>query len=225
MLTVNGTEVQHVYVNQQAVNYMVKDGKLVWADPAIYLQSTSSVDTYIDTGLKAQNFSEIACTYQIVGTNAYVCVFGGRQGTKNNEIDWRRLEQRYKCGYGTNSYYYTPASSFFDKHTVRYSEGSVYLDGTIRISNITQTAFTGTKNVYLFGMNDNGEVQSASKAALKIHNAKFYIDNNLVRDFVPVPTGLVIGNFTVPSNGMFDIVNQQFYANQGTGEFAIGMDE
>lgn len=41
---------------------------------------------------------------------------------------------------------------------------------------------------------------------------------------VPVPQGLKIGNFTVPSNGMYDMVEQKFYPNAGTGEFVYGKD-
>lgn len=46
----------------------------------------------------------------------------------------------------------------------------------------------------------------------------------LIRYFVPVPQGMKIGSFTVPSNGLFDIVNQQFYGNQGTGTFSFNQD-
>ena len=46
-----------------------------------------------------------------------------------------------------------------------------------------------------------------------------------VRDFVPVPAGLQIGNFVVPSNGMWDVVEQKFYGNKGTGNFMYGVGE
>ena len=55
----------------------------------------------------------------------------------------------------------------------------------------------------------------------------FYVDwgDTLIRHFVPVPTGLVIGNYTVPENGMFDIVTQTFYANPGAGNFQYGKEQ
>ena len=53
----------------------------------------------------------------------------------------------------------------------------------------------------------------------------FNKDGNLVRYFVPVKKGLTIGTYTTPSVGMFDIVEQQFYGNEGTGEFLINKDE
>jgi len=45
-----------------------------------------------------------------------------------------------------------------------------------------------------------------------------------MRHFVPVPKDLVIGDFTVPSHGMFEIVEQRFYPNAGTGDFDIDRD-
>lgn len=58
----------------------------------------------------------------------------------------------------------------------------------------------------------------------KIYITTIMEDNNLIMKLVPVPTNLQIGSFTVPSNGMFDIVNQQFYPNQGSGTFTYGKD-
>ena len=54
---------------------------------------------------------------------------------------------------------------------------------------------------------------------------KIYQNGVLVRHFVPVPCGLQIGDFVVPSNGMWDIVEQKFYGNMGTGDFIYGVDE
>lgn len=68
-------------------------------------------------------------------------------------------------------------------------------------------------------------ISSSSNFLLgKIYTTIIMEDNNLIMKLVPVPTDLQIGSFTVPSNGMFDIVNQQFYANQGSGTFTYGKD-
>ena len=58
-----------------------------------------------------------------------------------------------------------------------------------------------------------------------VYDVKIYEDDTLVRHFVPVPCGLKIGDYTVPQNGMWDIVEQKFYGNSGTGEFLYGSDE
>ena len=58
-----------------------------------------------------------------------------------------------------------------------------------------------------------------------MYYAKIWDNDTLVRHFVPVPCGLQIGDFVVPSNGMWDIVEQKFYGNMGTGDFIYGVDE
>jgi hypothetical protein len=81
-----------------------------------------------------------------------------------------------------------------------------------------------SQSVVLF--NRKASINSASNYLLgEIYTTEIWEDNNLIKKLVPVPTGLQIGDFTVPSNGMFDIVNQQFYPNQGTGTFTYGKDE
>ena len=58
----------------------------------------------------------------------------------------------------------------------------------------------------------------------RIYYTKIWDNDVLIRHFVPVPCGLKIGDFVVPSNGMWDIVEQKFYGNSGTGEFIYGVD-
>ena len=57
---------------------------------------------------------------------------------------------------------------------------------------------------------------------LKIYYFKVYDKGKLVRNFVPVQQGAKIGDFVVPDNGMWDIVEQKFYPNAGTGRFTYG---
>lgn len=61
-------------------------------------------------------------------------------------------------------------------------------------------------------------------AHAKMFYYKIWQGENLVRYFVPVPCGLKIGDFVVPENGMWDIVEQKFYGNSGTGDFIYGVD-
>lgn len=55
-----------------------------------------------------------------------------------------------------------------------------------------------------------------------VYYFKILKDDILIQHLVPVPKGLQIGYYTVPSNGMWDIVEQKFYPNQGTGAFTLG---
>ena len=61
-------------------------------------------------------------------------------------------------------------------------------------------------------------------STIKVYSVIITSDSDIVMHLVPVPAGLQIGDYTVPSNGMFDIVSQKFYGNSGTGEFEFGTD-
>ncbi len=57
------------------------------------------------------------------------------------------------------------------------------------------------------------------------YDVVIYNGDTLLGHFIPVPAGMVIGNYTVPANGMWDVVGQKFYGNSGTGDFIYGVDE
>ena len=75
---------------------------------------------------------------------------------------------------------------------------------------------TSTKpNIILFGFNnanDNGTPRIVNQ---KIYNAKIYYNNELLHDFIPV-----LDYTSIPC--MYDKVTEQFFYNQGTGQFAAG---
>ena len=78
--------------------------------------------------------------------------------------------------------------------------------------------------MYLFDVNNMDGMRTGPLKG-RIWYALLWDDDTLARYFVPVPCGLKIGDFIVPSNGMWDIVEQKFYGNMGTGDFIYGVDE
>ena len=65
-----------------------------------------------------------------------------------------------------------------------------------------------------------------SMVFFKLNRFKIYNSSNvLVRDFIPVKSGMEIGNQTITANGMWDAVNQTFYGNLGSGSFDFHIDE
>ena len=66
----------------------------------------------------------------------------------------------------------------------------------------------------------------SSHSTFELHYLKIWDNGTLVRDMVPVPACMKIGNFVVPENGMWDIVEQKFYGNaNSTGTIIYGRDE
>jgi len=67
--------------------------------------------------------------------------------------------------------------------------------------------------MYLFARNN--DIRSIIKhKGLKIYSTKIYSNNQLVRDFVPAQYN---GQY-----GMWDLVEDKFYPNKGTGTFTVG---
>lgn len=81
----------------------------------------------------------------------------------------------------------------------------------------TNNGYYPTNSIYLGAINFNGSAnQNLSNS--KIYIAKFYDNNTLVRNFIPCYR---ISDNTI---GMYDLVNNEFYTNQGTGTFIKGND-
>ena len=96
-------------------------------------------------------------------------------------------------------------------YEVILQKNSISLNGTITEINKLDLS-DGAFNIYLFTINDQGS-PSANKLKGKIYYAKFYDDNTLVRDFVPVQTGC-------GDAAMYDKVTQQLFYNKGSGAFS-----
>ena len=68
-------------------------------------------------------------------------------------------------------------------------------------------------NLTIFGLNQNGTI--TQNGQVRLYSFKIYDGNTLVRDFVPsIRT-------TDDSIGLYDVQNNQFYTNSGTGSFII----
>ncbi len=221
--------------------YTIINGRLLWANPNIYLQSSGT--QYINTGITAESNTSLILNYQIdnvrdISSNTRNHICGGSAGyTKMGNF-----YATFWCTTETNTYYWLNTSNLgagntvgqFVDYTARYR---IELNGT----NINTKSYLYKNNVLIFNKtNVTGEItqtlpisifaRTANNTATntffigKIYDCTIYKNNIKQQYLVPVPTNLQIGSFTVPSNGMFDIVNQQFYVNQGSGTFTYGKD-
>lgn len=92
---------------------------------------------------------------------------------------------------------------------------------------LSQTRGTPENNsILLFAMHtvSGGANIYTRNNGMFIYAARFYEDGVLMRNFIPVPACMKIGDFVVPENGLWDTVEQKFYGNYGTGEFIYGHD-
>ena len=194
-----------------------------------YIQSSGT--QYINTGYKHNTF---ATKYEmnIAITNAtpqYNTIFGSRityngneafylgfRGTTNNIA--ANQNRWFTCIGGTQKDFLDIEKIVLNqRYTMVGDKDGWVKDGT------TMSGFSGavsnttaTLNDYIFADNDNGSANE--KSSMRVYYFKIYESGTLVRDFVPCyrKSDSVIG--------LYDLVNDVFYTNQGSGTFTKGSD-
>lgn len=229
-----------------------ENGRLIGADENLYLQSTGT--QIIDTAYLPKELTRVEAILRIprdgwasVGQNCDGQLFGAVDQVNSTvlEINFGGCDgnawQEYTlypwiCVNGTAN---CPINNLKISLETKASKSEVIVDAKNKIAkygsfqkNFTQAKRTaGTVSIAIFGYKKlfaTGKTEYRyynRNSRLYIYRAKILEDDVLVHHFVPVPACMRIGNFIVPENGMWDIVNQQFYGNSGTGSFIYGRDE
>ncbi len=107
---------------------------------------------------------------------------------------------------------YSNLSSYNTKRKVSLSKKGLYVDDILQKDYSNIADFTSSYSLYLFGKQNTTVLSSG----VRIYFAKIYDNDILVRYFIPC--------YRKADNiaGMYDLVNGNFYTNQGTGEFILG---
>ena len=175
-----------------------------------YIESTGT--QYIDTGFTPNNKTRMLLDFQYTSLG----VDRGRiAGTRYDS-----LSQGFYLGLYNGTYWYAAYNigSFVGTHanTQRHifdlNQDKAYLDDVL-VMQFDPVEFTGYGNIYLFSW--SAPIIDYNSYA-KIYNCKIWDNNMLVRDFIPC-----YRKFD-GVKGMFDLVNNKFYENAGTGTFLKG---
>ena len=202
--------------------YTIAGGKLINADPDVYIQSSgeqlirTNVVPANNVGVKTHfayiQLTELASPIFATYSPHFYC------GTNNGVT-------LFTCGYGPGSGYSNPVLSVNElvmnhKYTLMFNynnSGYIIFDDVVR--NINYFDFDGNdKNITLL------HPSSDTKTIAKLYDITISRSNDIIRTMVPVPAGLRIGDYTVPSNGMWDMMEQKFHQNSGTSEFIYGRE-
>lgn len=204
------------------INYSVSDKKLVWVNPEVYLRGFGG--QYIDTGVNGNNDNlKFEVKYEWVNMpeeNSYLGVFGNYSGTEAGNVT--RIIQYGNMRTHAN---FNTAAEQSDNFSQTRKSGDVFvdfLDSSSYKSNGKVLKLDGNKgtvnnkNILLFA-------EAVERPAdIKIYYFKIWDGDTLIRYFLPVKKGMVIGTQTIPSAGMWDVVNEKFYGNLGTDSFYYG---
>lgn len=180
-----------------------------------YIESTTT--QYIDTGSKFNtNSDKLELVYQATDADGNYMIAGS--GNAETGKIWI---YSYKNGNkfaiyatdtgGTQREFFGLTGTDTLRHTVLLDAKKLYVDGTMTADNSSYTFGETPTNMTLFKSGIAGY-----NAKTKIYSFKMWSSGTLTRDMVPC-----IKDSTGEA-GMYDLVNNVFYGNSGTGEFIVG---
>ena len=179
-----------------------------------YIQSDGN--QYIDINYIPTNNTKWVLDAQYIDTSAspYIAYNGRYDGTVNPV--GQRFDIASERGYFVlNGGLSTPTNyqTDFVRHTfvVDMVSGKGYIDNNEY--NLSTQTFNSTRSLYLFARHAN---TTEYKSTMKLFSCKFYESNVLSVSLIPC--------YRNSDNevGLYDIVNNTFYTNDGTGAFTYG---
>ena len=182
-----------------------------------YIESTGT--QYIDTLLNVSSGMRFVSDFKFTrgGTTRYNPIMG----TQIDSYPWNGCFLRYTTEYNAfefAGYINRIPISIGTKYNVDYTytptKLELRLDGVLKDQQTLNVSITDY-SMYLMGFHNGGSHQISF---LAVYTAKFYINGELVREFIPC--------YRKSDNevGLYDIVGNQFYTNQGSGTFLKGAD-
>lgn len=179
-----------------------------------YIESTGT--EYIDTGVKPTQNTRVITKIANAPATTEQQLFGSRSGTSSSD---RFLflaagdTKKYRNDFYNNNINIDSAFNFPYTFIVDKNKENLYLNGKLAGTNTAGT-FTGAYNMFIFAANTAGTANKC-QAGTQFYYFKIYENNTLVKYFIPVKN-------SSDALGMYDLVNNQFHANLGTGSFIAG---
>ena len=177
-----------------------------------YIESTGT--QYIDTGIKAQVGIKVEMEFSftnLVGQAPFGCHYNAPNMSfliVGTPLRWSMITNGTQK---TNSNE-TPQNNTNYKAEFYVGEDEQYLkiNGENLIGNTLTITGINAYNLYLFRRNSSG---SPSPASIKLYYCKIWLNDVLVRDFVPYY------DYSTNKACLYDEVTQTCFYNAGTGEF------
>lgn len=171
-----------------------------------YIQSNGT--QYINTGFKPTQNTRIVCDAQFHDISGEKSFAGQRylQGTAN-ALGWISVNGNLRAYYGTTYAVVTTANT--NRHVYDLNKNVVSIDGSVLHTHTART-FSGAYSLYLFAFSESGTAYYHAK--MNMYSCQVYNNDTLVHDFVPCVSD-------TEGVGLFDLVNNKFYGNAGSGSF------
>lgn len=174
-----------------------------------YIQSSGT--QYINSGYKPNNKTQTKADIQFLAGSTAAAAFGFRySGTVRN---YSIILNNGVIRSDFNTYITQTWNDVdpFNRILIDKNGRTTTIDGISK--SYEETSFQCDGHLYLFAVNQNGRKMFTTYANL--FSCQIYDNGNFVRNYVPCinPSGAA---------GMFDLVEEKFYPNAGTGDFTPG---
>lgn len=179
-----------------------------------YIESSGT--QYVDTGFAPNNNTRIESDI-VVTTGGTSFLFGARNNSSANATS-NSFSMPQISGTSLRSDYGSVESSIsispVQRLKIDKNKNVTTINGTT-VTATTQT-FSCTYNLVLLAVNTAGTI--SAKISAKLYACRIYDNGTLIRDYVPCTNQTGVG-------GLYDLVENKFYPNNGTGEFITGTSE
>lgn len=178
-----------------------------------YIQSSGT--QYINTKFKPNNNTRVRCIFELLESGRAYGIFGSRTAFKNTAFNFFAYasDRDMQDEYGSNSN--IPMVSSLALYEIDKNKNFTTINGVDHT--FPSATFQTNYEMYIFGVNTSGSPNTSVNqlGSLRIYSCQIYDNDTLVRDFVPCKT-------LTGTVGLYDIVNNVFYTNAGTGSFISG---
>ena len=185
-----------------------------------YIESSGT--QYINTGLRLKQTHSVEMAIQNL-TNASAKIFGSRTSATSNNFSiltglvggTLSLVTDFQ-NYSNNRLSVDITNNLNDKYTIKVNNSKMSINDTEKAIT-TYSNFTTPSNAYIFSASGTYPAGYVN-ASTKLYYCKIWNGTTLIRDYVPC--------YRKNDNevGLYDLVNDVFYTNSGTGVFTKGND-
>lgn len=174
-----------------------------------YIESTGT--QYINTGFVPNQDTRAVCDAQFTDISGTVTILGQRYtSAAQKSFTWISVSGNLRSYY--HSYYGVVATSDKLRHVYELDKNKTIIDGNT-VSTRSYVSFTADFPIFIFANNEQGTASFHAK--MKLYACQIYNNGTLVRDYVPCMSD-------AEGVGLYDLVNNRFYGNDGTGTFVAG---
>ena len=177
-----------------------------------YLESTGT--QYLTIGYYANGNTSIDMEFEMTSVSKTATLYCSRTDLRENTFTVFVTDQNIRSDYNTSQTLTNMKIATNVRYSLQTMAGKVVLNGIEFNTGVGKATFTATAPMSLFASSGTKNTID-NKSLMKIFKFKIYENENLVRQLVPAKN-------SSGALGMYDLVEDKFYTNAGTGSFVAG---